>query len=373
MGSQFRVNTYQDSNQTDPAITVLPSEAFLITYSSYGFDGNGYGVAGQFFNPDGSLFGNEFQVSGTLGLYNHGLATLNNGKNTNDVFSVFEGSDTDGRGIFGQPFFGVGTSGAGEFQINGGETGNQVNPEVSVLSPDADDSSYLVIVYEEQECAGGCSNIVEYIYRKPNLNSGSLFNQHVENRYIREWSGNLYYYNPTVLGLSDNSYAVAFEQYDSSTNLMNLMVMRCSAYQSDGGPGCRPKGYGSTWPNYFPNHSSTLSGSQENIKLAELSNNQIVAVYNSRTTQNDDGDGAGIFARKWSFPTYNSSTGGGKSNSTENLGNSSAVGEEFQVNTATTGEQSYPDVSALEGGGYVVVWRGQDNSGQGIYAKIFTE
>jgi hypothetical protein len=48
-------------------------------------------------------------------------------------------------------------------------------------------------------------------------------------------------------------------------------------------------------------------------------------------------------------------------------------GAETLVNITTTGEQSYPAVTALTDGGYVVTWTslGQDGSGYGIYAQRY--
>jgi|GEM_PF-1582562 len=51
-----------------------------------------------------------------------------------------------------------------------------------------------------------------------------------------------------------------------------------------------------------------------------------------------------------------------------------AVGAEFLVNTETNGNQYDPHVTALAGGGFIVTWRsadGEDNDGYGIKAQIF--
>ncbi|GAB1459274.1 hypothetical protein MASR2M50_10480 [Thauera sp.] len=46
---------------------------------------------------------------------------------------------------------------------------------------------------------------------------------------------------------------------------------------------------------------------------------------------------------------------------------------EFRVNTATSGAQYEPAVAMLEGGGFVVTWRSdnQDGSGAGVYAQRY--
>lgn len=47
-------------------------------------------------------------------------------------------------------------------------------------------------------------------------------------------------------------------------------------------------------------------------------------------------------------------------------------GQEWVVNSFFTGEQQYPDVAAIAGGTYVVVWESQDEdgSGEGVYGKL---
>ena len=54
-------------------------------------------------------------------------------------------------------------------------------------------------------------------------------------------------------------------------------------------------------------------------------------------------------------------------------GAATASGTDFQINTNTSGDQDTPKVSALSGGGFIVVWEsaGQDGSGEGIYAQIY--
>ncbi len=49
------------------------------------------------------------------------------------------------------------------------------------------------------------------------------------------------------------------------------------------------------------------------------------------------------------------------------------VGGEFQVNSYTSGEQSWPSISALSDGGFVATWQssGQDGSSYGIYGQRF--
>jgi hypothetical protein len=48
-------------------------------------------------------------------------------------------------------------------------------------------------------------------------------------------------------------------------------------------------------------------------------------------------------------------------------------GSEFRVNTFTTGDQNFPSIAALTGGGFVITWasNGQDGSGFGVYGQHY--
>jgi hypothetical protein len=60
IGSEFRVNTYVVTDQIDPKAVTLSNGNFVITWTSQGQDGFGYGIYGQMFNANGSKLGNEF-------------------------------------------------------------------------------------------------------------------------------------------------------------------------------------------------------------------------------------------------------------------------------------------------------------------------
>jgi hypothetical protein len=55
--------------------------------------------------------------------------------------------------------------------------------------------------------------------------------------------------------------------------------------------------------------------------------------------------------------------------------NANKTGSEFQVNTWTTNDQSWPSITSLSNGGFLVVWDSerQDGSGWGVYGRIFSQ
>jgi hypothetical protein len=84
--------------------------------------------------------------------------------------------------------------------------------------------------------------------------------------------------------------------------------------------------------------------SQYTPKVAALAGGQFVVVWASR----QDGSGYGVFGRI--------------------LGSDGSLGEEFQVNAWTTGHQTRPAVARV-GGGFVVVWHSGDGSAYGVVGR----
>ncbi len=71
LGSEFRVNSYTTGNQFSPAISMDADGDFVITWTSFGTDGSGYGsgygICAQRYNASGAKQGNEFRVNTTTG------------------------------------------------------------------------------------------------------------------------------------------------------------------------------------------------------------------------------------------------------------------------------------------------------------------
>ena len=90
---------------------------------------------------------------------------------------------------------------------------------------------------------------------------------------------------------------------------------------------------------------------QMNTAVAVLKNGGFVVTWQSK---DQDGSGAGIYAQMFD------ATG-------------APSGSEFQVNTFTSGDQSNPDICALEGGKFVITWQSvfQDGNSWGVYMQMY--
>ena len=95
----FRINQVTNGDQTYPSIAALQDGGFLVTWSSQGQDGSGWGVYGRRYDADGGSVGSEFRINATtdgdqLALSGTGaqqVATLSDGT----AVQVFTGPDRE--------------------------------------------------------------------------------------------------------------------------------------------------------------------------------------------------------------------------------------------------------------------------------------
>ena len=70
VGCEFVANVYTTNDQTDPSVSMDAAGDFVISWSSFGQDGNGWGVFARQYNASGlPITAKEFQVNQTA-LYN---------------------------------------------------------------------------------------------------------------------------------------------------------------------------------------------------------------------------------------------------------------------------------------------------------------
>lgn len=99
-GGEFRVNTYTAGDQTDPSITALNTGGFVVTWESSGQDGSGYGIYAQRYNANGVPQGSEFRVNtyATSTQSDPSITALTNGGFV--VTWMSNGQDGSGYGIY---------------------------------------------------------------------------------------------------------------------------------------------------------------------------------------------------------------------------------------------------------------------------------
>jgi hypothetical protein len=136
-GSEFKVNTFFQTAVGKPVVTDLTDGGWVITYSSYDFDGSSYGIAGQRFGANGVKVGSEFVVNsyanGTQG--DSQVTALVNGGFVVVWDSNPPGSTNDG--VYGQLFSANGTKVGSEFVVSTNtDVFNGALPSITRLNDD---------------------------------------------------------------------------------------------------------------------------------------------------------------------------------------------------------------------------------------------
>ena len=140
-GNEFRANTTTSGDQFEGKVRMTPTGEFVITWSSYGQDGSGWGVYAQRYDAAGVPQGNEFQVN-TYTKGDQNSANLSITTNGNFLI-VWQSRSQDGNGLgcFGRLYNSAGTPLSGEFQLNTYTAGDQSLPFAAM---DASGNIYTV-------------------------------------------------------------------------------------------------------------------------------------------------------------------------------------------------------------------------------------
>ena len=137
LATQYRVN-----RQIDPRVAMDADGDFVITWSSFGQDGSGFGVYARRFAPDGTAKGDEFRVNQTtLHWQYQSDVAMDKAGNFTIVWTTM-GQDNDlavDWGIYARMFMADGSDfvlppkgRAGEFRVNADIAGDQVTPAIAM-------------------------------------------------------------------------------------------------------------------------------------------------------------------------------------------------------------------------------------------------
>jgi hypothetical protein len=233
---------------------------------------------------------------------------------------VSQGQDGDGGGIIARRFDKTGAPLGGEFQVNTTTTGYQYRPSIA-----SDPAGNFVIVWASS--AG---------------------------QYESDVFGRRYDADGNALGgeIPVNSYTTGRQTFPAvARNADGFMVVWSSEGQDGDQGGVYAQRYNSNGTPSGPEFrvNSYTTGYQTAPRVS-MNFQRSVVVWQSR---DQDGDGDGIYGRRYAS-------------------DGTPVGEEFQVNTLTTGFQSTPNVSMSGGTSFVVVWSSYNTgSSDGVFARGF--
>lgn len=147
VGDDFQVNAYTTDAQALPTAVVAADGSFVVSWDSYGQDGQGWGVFLRRFDAEGAPLTDDIQVSTntTFDQVDADIAMHPDGSFV-VVWDASDAADGSYRGIFGQRFDSAGGPLGGEFPVNQGTLGDQND---AVVAPAADGG--FVVAWESND------------------------------------------------------------------------------------------------------------------------------------------------------------------------------------------------------------------------------
>jgi Calx-beta domain/RTX calcium-binding nonapeptide repeat (4 copies) len=199
VGKQFRVNTYIDNYQDDPAIAALSDGGFLVTWTSFQ-DGMASGVYGQRYDNSSVKVGEEFLVNTNTYSWQSepAIASLSDGG-----FLVTWSSDLQdgsGYGVYGQRYDNSSVKVGEEFLVNTTTENSQYQSAITALNDGG-----FVVTWTSSSQDGGVYNVYGQRFDQNSVKVGTEF---LVNTTTGSSGG------PAITALADGDILVTWDSYD---------------------------------------------------------------------------------------------------------------------------------------------------------------
>jgi Ca2+-binding RTX toxin-like protein len=324
IGDETLVNTYTTGYQHQSTVTALADGGWLVSWTSFGQDGDSLGIYQRRYDSQGDAIGTETLVNTftTDVQYIPKVTTLAGGGWVVSWTSLTQ--DGSGYGIYQQRYDSDGNTAGTETRVNTYTNGDQRDPTVTALA----DGGWLVSWASSGQDGDG-SGIYQQRYDSHGATVGG------ESRVNAYITGDQY--NPMVTTLADGGWVVSWVSYGQDGSASGIYQQR---YDSDG----------SAASDEIRVNTYTL-GFQLDSTVTALADGGWLVTWGS---QGQDGDGYGIYQQRYDSHGV-------------------TVGGEFRVNDHTAGDQYVPTVAAMADGGWVVSWTSdaQDGDSLGVYQRHF--
>ncbi|WP_299471232.1 Ig-like domain-containing protein [uncultured Roseibium sp.] len=234
-------------------------------------------------------------------------------------------------GIFGQRYSANGVPSGNEFIVNTQVLGSQQQVDVAGITGGANAGGFIATWYDQGD--PGILYVKAQVFDANSQPVGSEISVPAT-PFSTQWE-------PSVATFADGSFAIAWSQFHtfSGQTTFDVTVQRFDASGAKVGS--------EIVANTF------LPSTQGNPEIVALSGGGFALTW-----ETFDQGGTG---------TYEIATRVYAADGTP-------VSAEIRVNTSETGAQRWPEIAALDGGGYVIVWTDQsglDSSGSGVYGQIY--
>jgi hypothetical protein len=322
-GTEFRANTYTTDAQRSAAVATAGDGRFVVVWTSFGQDGDHYGVFGQRFDSAGAPAGTEFQINSHTTSFQFGPAVSSASDGSFVVVWTSTGQDGSVNSVQGQRFNSTGAPAGTEFQVNSYTTYAQFGPAVS-SAPDG----RFVVVWMAFSQDGSVSGVHGQRFNSAGAPAGTEFQ--VNSYTTNEQSG------PAISVATDGSFVVAWNSYLQDGSGLGVHGQRFNAAGAPAGTEFQVSSY-TTEDQFEPAVSALADGS---FAVAWTSGD----VFNAPLD---------VHARR-----FNSS--------------GAPAGTEFRVNSSTAAYQS--SIAADADGDFIVVWTNyREDSDLEVSGQLLTQ
>ncbi len=323
VGTEVHVSTATASNQSASVVTSLTDGGYVVTWQSANQDGNSDGIYAQRYDAWGIPVGGETRINSTTALSQASPSVTGLSDGGYVVTWTSDSQDGAGYGVYAQRYDETGGTVGGEVRINTTTTGDQSTSDITELSG----GGYL-ITWHDNGADGSGYGIYSQLFGADGAPVGDETQVNTYTTSTQEV--------PAVAALSDGGYVITWESNGQDSSSYGVYSQRFDATGQKSGNEVHVSTY--------------ITNLQYDTDVVGLSDGGYVVVW---TSYGQDGSSYGIYAQRFD------ATG-------------AAIGSENLVTTTIAGSQYYPSVSALADGGYVVTWTGPDQDGVGVYYKTFS-
>ncbi|MBM4176679.1 MAG: T9SS type A sorting domain-containing protein [Ignavibacteria bacterium] len=327
LGNEFKVNTYSDTTQREPAIASDGYGNYVIVWSSINQDGSESGIYGQRLNANDEKVGSEFRINTTTLKTQYRPSVDMNSSGRFIVVWASMVNINSSFDIFVQVFDESGNKVGSEILVNTTTANSQNYPDVAI-----DASGNFCVVWQSWFQDGSDKGIYAQRFSSSGNKNGAEFLVNTTTAYSQG--------RPSIDMSPDGRFVIVWESWKQDNFLPSGYGMYGQRYSSDGSK------LGSEFQiNTFTNDYQWFGDA-----AMDQYGNFIVVWCSWR----QDGHDGGIFGQRY-FQDGNKN------------------GNEFQINTTTAYYQWLPKVAAAKDSSFAVIWSSwkQDGSREGVYARLF--
>jgi hypothetical protein len=269
LGSETQANSTTTGDQHSPRVAHDAAGNFVVAWESLGQDGDGWGVVARRFGTSGPLTAEVSVPTATAGHQRHPDLAF---QPTGQVIFAWEGPDSDGSGIFLRRFEGgLDAADPAAVRAHSSVTGSQSFPALEI------DNSGNVIVFWEGAAPGGVGAMIR-------ARRFDRFLAPVDAEIQANGGASEVGSRPAVASAGSGDFLALWEAWSSGQGGPGVLARTFDFVEQPASPAA-------------PVHTS-FPGEQGRPALAVSPNGSFVTAWQSL---GQDGDGAGVFARRFAF------------------------------------------------------------------------